>query len=333
MGASRKDYKVQTASVSSGAKQRRTKVSEVFSSYCAHHKTSLISSFGRLIGVPLQTLMTSLVVAIALALPAILLVVLDNMEQLGDSWDADPKISVYLHPRARENAIVQLREELESYPEIRDVVYLSADDALREFEAFSGFGEVLSALDENPLPATLVISLNDPTLAPSELKRVSQKIAQESIVDEVSLDMDWVKRLQELMVLGKKMVLALASLLGLGVLLAIGNTIRLAIENRRDEILVSKLVGGTNGFVRRPFLYSGAWYGFFGGILAALIVSIGVYFLSPTVDQLALLYESRFQLTGMGFRNTLILVGVSTLLGLFGAWLAVGRHLSEIQPR
>ncbi len=227
----------------------------------------------------------------------------------------------------------QLREQLEAFPEISDVEFLSADEALEEFQAFSGFGDVLSSLDENPLPATLILSLANPTIAPAQLSALAEKISSEPVVDEVSLDLDWVKRLQELMVLGKKIVLALASLLGLGVLLAVGNTIKLAIENRRDEILVVKLVGGTDGFVRRPFLYSGGWYGFCGGVFAVIIVFVGVHFLSPTVDQLSLLYDSQFRLEGMGLRQTFILIGFSTILGWFGAWMAVGRHLSDIQPK
>ena len=332
-GASRKDHKPQPVQSVVGAVQSKTKYSDQFRSYWGHHKTSFSGSLARLLSTPVQTLMTSLVVAIALALPAILFVALDNMEQLGRSWDADPKISVYIKSRAREAAIDKLQANLAQYQEVSEVEYISSEQALSEFQELSGFGGALSVLDENPLPATLVLSLADPGIEPDRLAALAEKIEQEPIVDEVNFDMDWVRRLQELMQLGKKLIVALASLLGLGVLLAVGNTIRLAIENRREEILVAKLVGGTNGFVRRPFLYAGWWYGFIGGVLACFIVVSGFFFLKPTVDQIAFLYESQFSLQGLGVSGALQLIIVSTLLGLCGAWLAVGRHLAKIEPR
>lgn len=147
------------------------------------------------------------------------------------------------------------------------------------------------------------------------------------------MDMEWVRRLRELMILGKKIVAALAGLLGLGVLLAIGNTIRLAIENRREEIVVAKLVGGTNSFVRRPFIYSGGWYGFMGGILACIIVSLGYWVLEGTVARLATLYQSDFELSGLGFAGNVQLLLTGIVLGWLGAWLAVGRHLATIEPK
>ena len=315
-----------------GAKQSRTGFSDRFRSYWAHHKTSFSSSLFRLLATPLQTLMTALVVAIALALPAILLVAMDNVEKLGDSWDADPKITIYLNPRARENAISLLSSKLEERAEIKEVSYVSADQALEEFQSFSGFGEALSALDDNPLPASLIISLNDPKIVPEQLQQLTTDISEEAIVDELSLDMDWVRRLQELMLFGKKLVTALAVLLGIGVLVAIGNTIRLAIESRRDEILVVKLVGGTNGFVRRPFLYAGGWYGFMGGVLACFIVLACGIFLDSTVANIAFLYESHFSLRGLSLDDAALLLFLSTFLGWFGAWAAVGRHLSQIEP-
>ena len=150
---------------------------------------------------------------------------------------------------------------------------------------------------------------------------------------EARVDMAWVSRLQQLMLLGQRLVLALAGLLAVGVLLAIGNTIRLAIENRRDEILVVKLVGGTNAFVRRPFLYTGLWYGMGGGLLALVLMALGLWWLSGPAAYLADLYQSDFRLQGLGWTRSLQLVLLSGLLGWLGAWLAVARHLSSIEPK
>lgn len=314
-----------------GAVQSKTRIGDKARSWWLHHRTTFIGSLSRLLSTPVQTLMTSLVVAIALALPATLFVALGNIQQLGDSWDAKPKMSVYLNVRAREKAIEQFIREVESMKEVASVQFLSSEEALESFQRFSGFGEALSGLADNPLPATVIIAPRS-ELQAYELKRFGERLNENAIVDEVSFDMEWVKRLRELMVLGKKIVVALASLLGLGVLLAIGNTIRLAIENRRDEIVVTKLVGGTDAFVRRPFMYAGAWYGFFGGTLACVIVAVGFFTLSDTVGRLAFLYQSDFSLQGLTLLQNLQLLLASTLLGWLGARLAVGRHLSSIEP-
>lgn len=316
-----------------GAVQSKTSLADKTRSYWGHHRESCMGSLQRLLSTPGQTLMTCLVVAIAMALPATLLVALSNIQQLGDSWDASPKISVYINLRARDTAIEQLVAKLKKYPEINAVDYYSAAQVLADFQRMSGFGEALDALDDNPLPATLVITPVAAATEPDDLKRLGERIGKEAIVDEVVMDMEWVRRLRELMVLGKKVVVALAGLLGLGVLLALGNTIRLAIENRREEIIVSKLVGGTNAFVRRPFIYSGAWYGLLGGVLASLIVALGFLIISGTVANLTSLYHSEFRLQTLGFTGTLQLVVLGTLLGWLGAWLAVGRHLAQIEPK
>lgn len=317
---------------SKGAVQSKNGVAGKWASYVGHHRESLLESFRRLLSTPIQTLMTAAVVAIALALPATLLVTLNNFSHLGQSWEVNPKISVFLNVRARQTAIDQLLQSIRAMPEVASVEYLSAADALSDFTEFSGFGEALSALDENPLPATIVVSPKVQFMAPEKLQLLATKLESDGIVEEVSMDMDWVRRLQELMLLGRKIVLALASLLSIGVLLVIGNTIRLAIENRRDEIVVSKLVGGTNSFVRRPFLYSGLWYGAAGGLLACVIVSAGFWVVAPSVSRLASLYQSSFVLQGLGFVGSVQLLALSALLGLLGAWLAVSRHLSEIEP-
>lgn len=316
-----------------GAVQSRTGFIERLRSYWAHHRGSFTESLVRLISTPIQTLMTSAVVAIALALPVTLLLAMDNVDQLGASWDANPKISVYLNPRAKTVAITQLVSTVESYEDVESVMYLSPEDALADFQKFSGFGSALEALDQNPLPPTLVVSPSISAMGPERLAELGKQLGAEPIVDDVSLDMNWVRRLQEIMLLGKKIVMALATLLGIGVLLAIGNTIRLAIENRREEILVTKLVGGTDGFVRRPFLYSGGWYGLFGGILASIIVLIAYTSISPSVQRLAALYQSEFTLQGLGPALIFKLLALATMLGWVGAWIAVSRHLRLIEPR
>lgn len=316
-----------------GAVQSQTSFGQKFKSWRQHHWASASSSLGRLMGMPLQTIMTSLVVAIALALPTTLFIAINNVQSLGDSWDANPKISVYLHIRAREAAIDGFKSELQMRADVKSVLYISPDEALAGFQDMAGFGNALDLLEQNPLPPTLVVTPTSQANSPALLSALGESIRKNDLVESVDMDMDWVRRLREIMVLGKKIVTILASLLGLGVLLALGNSIRLAIESRRDEIIIVKLVGGTNGFVRRPFLYTGAWYGFLGGLLAVVLVYLGHQSLAESVASLAAAYQSGFVLEGLGALDNLALIAGSTFLGLFSAWLAVGKHLNEIEPR
>nr|WP_246125022.1 permease-like cell division protein FtsX [Exilibacterium tricleocarpae] len=302
-----------------------------FGAYFSHHRTTAIESLVRLLATPVQSLLTWLVVAIALALPTVLYLGLVNIERLGDGWQGSPKLSVFLHQRASDEAIQKVSDYLLTKPEVAVVDYISATQALDEFQAYSGFGEVLETLDSNPLPGVLVVQ-PEAAVTAAQLQALSEELRAHAVVDDLRLDLDWVRRLQQIMALGQRLVLALGGLLALGVLLAIGNTIRLAIENRRDEIVVVKLVGGTNAFVRRPFLYTGWWYGVGGGLLAWVVLGLGLWGLSGPVAQLAELYQSDFRLQGLGWPASVYLVAGSGLLGWCGAWVAVGRHLGAIEP-
>ncbi|WP_027330058.1 permease-like cell division protein FtsX [Marinimicrobium agarilyticum] len=314
-----------------GASQSRTRLADRLDSWQAHHSTTAVESLQRLFRTPLQSLLTWLVVAVAVALPAALYLVLNNIQNLGYSWQDSGQMSVFLIEDVRPEAIDALLASLNEDARIDQVSHVPPNDALEEFKAYSGLGRVLQGLEENPLPDVLLI--RPATNNPDALGELRETIAAEPLVAEVRLDMAWVRRLQEMMALGQRVVLALATLLALGVLLAVGNTIRLAIENRRDEILVVKLVGGTDAFVRRPFLYTGLWYGLGGGILALVLLGAGLWWLSGPVARLADLYQSDFRLRGLDLTESLQLVLLSGVLGLLGAWLAVARHLIQIEPR
>lgn len=316
-----------------GAISSNTSYKDIIRAWRLHHHHSATNSFSRLLRTPIQTIMTSLVVAIALALPATLLLTLNNIERLGATWDAQPKLSVFLHVRAQPAAVQSLQRKLQALPSIEATEYISPAQALVEFQTQSGFTDALGGLDENPLPPTLVVTPNASALQPESLQALAASIRLEPIVESVDLDMEWVRRLRAMMALGRDVVVALAGLLGLGVLLAIGNTIRLGIESRKEEIIVTKLVGGTNGFVRRPFLYSGVWYGVAGGVLACIIVGTGFSHLKGAVNTLANTYSASFELQGLGLQNSAALLAVSAVLGWLGAWLAVSRHLHRIQPQ
>lgn len=317
-----------------GASGSRAVLLDKFRSYLQNHRQLFINTLQRLLAEPAQTLMTSLVVAIALGLPAALYVGVINLQQLGSRVETTAQITVFLQKGASEQAVDQLRQTLSSETDISSVAYVSSQQALDEFREASGFGDVLEMLDQNPLPPVLIVqpsSLYQDDLAASE--KLVNRLSAMALVDDVLLDMKWMQRLQAMLVIGERLALSLGLVLALGVLLIIGNTIRLAIESRRDEIVVVKLVGGTNAYVRRPFLYTGIWYGFIGGMLAWLFVTLGLQWVEGPVSHLAELYQSLFQLKGLGFSGLIALLVAGAALGLVGAWLAVARHLSSIEPR
>ena len=316
-----------------GAIHSRVSLINKLDAYVAHHSTSAIDSLMRLLTTPFQSLMTWLVIAIAVALPAALYIAFANVQQLGESWEGSSQISVFLRPETTDAKAEEMRAKLAARQDIAKVVYVSPAQGLSEFKAQSGLGDVVDSLDKNPLPGTLLVTPRLQNTSDAAMTSLEQSLVADPAVADVRLDMQWVKRLQQFMVLAKKMVFGLGGLLALGVLLVIGNSIRLAIENRRDEILVIKLVGGTDGYVARPFLYTGLWYGIGGGLLALVILALGFFWVSSTVDQLAALYQSNFRLQGLGVFGSMQLVLLAGLTGLLGAWIAVVRHLIQIQPR
>ena len=321
------------SAVPKGAIHTKVGLADRFDAYIAHHSTSAIDSLLRLLATPFQSLMTWLVIAIAVAIPAALYIGFSNLQQLGESWEGSSQVSVFLRPETSDAKAEEMRSKLSRRSDIAKVVYVSPAQALTEFKAQSGLGEVVDSLEKNPLPGTLLVTPRLQNGSDAAVTSLEQCLIADPAVADVRLDMQWVKRLHQLMELGKKLVFGLGGLLALGVLLVIGNTIRLAIENRRDEILVVKLVGGTDSYVARPFLYTGLWYGIGGGLLALVVLGIGFIWVSSTVEQLAMLYQSNFRLQGLGVFGSMQMVLLAGLTGLLGAWIAVVRHLIQIQPR
>ena len=314
-----------------GAVHARTSGGDRLRSWLDHHREMWRESWRRFFATPMSSGMTALVIAIALALPAALQLGLTNFQRAVAGWDGQPQISVFLHKSAKERVVMDYADKLRGDSLVAAVTYISPDQALAEFQQASGLGDALAGMDSNPLPAVLLVR---PAAADSAaLEALATRLRESALTDSVVLDMAWVQRLAQLTELGRRLSAGLALLLALGVLLVVVNSIRLHIENRRDEILVVKLVGATDAFVRRPFLYTGLVYGLVGGLIAWLLVSFGVWLLAGPVGGLANLYGSGFRLDGPGVTYLLGLAGGAALLGLTGAWLAVARHISAIQPR
>ncbi len=298
--------------------------------YFSLHLQNLVGSLGRLARQPFAAILTGLVIAVALALPAGLRVLVNNVDVLSESWESVADFTVYLEFSVSEQRALELSNEIEARNDVTQVQFITRDDALEEFRSASGFGEALDALDENPLPHTLVVRPVSEELI--NVEALADYLHGLPETQRVQLDTEWVARLRGILDLGERFVDIVTILLGLGVLVVIGNTIRLEINNRREEIVVMKLVGGSDGFIRRPFLYLGLWYGFLGALGAAMLIALTLLLLREPVATLASLYGSRFSLAGLSFSEFGILVGLGAILGWAGAGLAAARHLRSIEP-
>ena len=275
--------------------------------------------------------MTWLVIGIAIALPAGLWVVLDNVARVSAQWDSPARLSVFLGREVSAERAQALALEWQRREDVRAVRFVHRDQALEAFIRSSKLGDVAADLSENPLPHLLLV---DPAREEAGASAgLRDALAAAAEVDEVVLDSAWLQRRAALMALGRRAVSILAVLLLAAVVLVLGNTMRLAIESRREEIVIIKLVGGSDAFARRPLLYTGLWFGLGGGVCAALLVTLGVALLAGAVEALARAYQSAFELRGPSLLDSLHCVLTGAALGLAGAWLAVARHLRAIEPR
>ena len=327
----RKPEKKPKKPMATGAIQSRARVRDRLSAWRQHHGRSAKDSLARLLSRPLASLMTWLVIGVALALPVGLSVALENARAVTGNWDSPARISLFLRPDIPAVAAAALQERLQEDPAIARTRLVSRGDALAEFREMSGLGDVLRHLEDNPLPNLILVVPAAPDHDAAAALKL--QLQGEDAVETAVLDMAWVQRLNALVHLSRRIVLVLGSLLALGVLLVVGNTIRLAIENRREEIVIAKLVGGSNAFVRRPFLYTGLWYGIGGAAAAWVMINLALLALRGPLSALAMLYQSNFPLQGIGAADGLQLTGIGALLGLLGAWFAVARHLGEVEPR
>jgi cell division transport system permease protein len=302
-------------------------------SYFLRHLQVFFYSLGELVRAPFASLMSISVIGITLALPSGLYLMIDNIQRVSTGWDGQPKISLFLKRDADEKAAKGLGERIRRLSSVAAVQYVSPAQALAEFRRLSGFGETLDALGYNPLPPVLIVQPASGFNDPDKLETLVAELGRNADVDLAQLDLEWVKRLYALLQVARRAVWILASLLGLAVVLIIGNTIRLAVLNRRDEIEVIKLVGGTDAFIRRPFLYAGVFQGLLGASLAWLLVSGALAMLAAPIGHLASLYASSFRPRGLDISGVGLLLAAGLLLGWLGSRIAVGRHLQDIEPR
>jgi cell division transport system permease protein len=300
--------------------------------WAGDHARAATDTLDRLIGAPIATLMTVATIAIALALPATLLVLVDNLERFAGDWRQGAALSLFLSPELDEADGERLAAALRIRIDIAQVELISRAAGLAEFRAYSGLDGALEQLTDNPLPVVLAVYPSADLARAGDAEALVDNLAALPGVDFARADAQWVQRLQSLLSLLRDGTLLLGAMLALGVVLVVGNTIRLEIENRRDEIQIMDLVGATGAFIRRPFLYAGAWYGLLGGMLAWAAVSAAMAWLQAPVGRLAALYDAEITLVGLDLRQSLGLLALGTLLGIIGSRIAVGRHLRRLRP-
>lgn len=296
--------------------------------WARRHAYSLLSSLGSLVRHPLASMMTVIVLAVTLSLPTGLYLVLENAERASTGWERLDTLSVFLDRSVEQRSAMQLSSLISTWPGVSAVDPVSPESGLAELTGALALEDVSGRIEHNPLPWVLEVTPRadvDPSLLAARLRSVDA-------VDQVIVDLQWLDRLHAILALLEHLAVLLGVLFAVAVAFVIGNTIRMDIHNRREEIQVLALVGATDGFIRRPFLYSGLWYGLAGGLLAWLVVEAGLFILAGPVTRLSASYASDFSLVSPPLEVVALLVVGSGVLGVLGSWLTVGRHLKQIHP-
>lgn len=315
------------------ASNQRVGIVQRFFMFFADHFRQSINSLGELYRIPFASLMTIGVLGFSITLPSTLYIMVENTEKVTDQWQQASEISLFLREGVTETQAQQLIGRLNSWNEISSLEYVSSEQALDEFQRLSGLGEALDYLDKNPLPAVVLVMPTSKHATPTAAGHLLDKLRKEREVDVGKLDIEWLERLYGLLSIAKELVYLLAILLFFAVVLIIGNTIRLNILGKRDEILVMKLVGATDAFIQRPFLYTGFWFGLLGGLMAWVTVSFILVWIGWSLDEFMQRYQIQLDITGLNFPALATMLVVSVLLGLMGSFLSVQKHVNEIEPK
>jgi cell division transport system permease protein len=295
------------------------------------HFDALRTTLGRLLRTPVATLFNVSVIGVALALPVGLYVAVINLEGLARSLGSDPQLSIFLALDASSADVKRIAARLQQHPSVREARFVSRDEALKELKARTGLADVVDSLPGNPLPDAFVVLPRDADSG--ILERMRDEMRRWPKVAHVQLDAEWARRLEAGLRAALLAVSLLATLFAFALVAVTFNTIRLQILTRREEIEVSKLIGATDSFIRRPFLYYGALQGLAGGLAAWVIIWAGVAILNGSLVDLSRLYAARIELRHLGVEDSLSLLAFSAALGWFGSWLSVNRHLAAIEPR
>ena len=300
--------------------------------WALRHAATCMGALGRLMRQPFANFMTVLVIGVTLALPAAMHLIVKNASFMSGSWEDALDFSVYLKNSVSLVDAERLTDIIRQRADVEQVTLIPADAALEEFKTQSGFGSALDHLRVNPLPHTLIVR---PGTANTEqtVMLLNEELGNLPEADFVQVDTEWVQRFLAILDILQRAIFIGSVLLGTAIVVIIGNTIRLDIQNRREEIEVTKLIGASDAFVRQPFLYSGLWYGFGGGLLALALIGYGLFAIREPVARLSGLYNSSFTVLALDFQESVLIIGTGIFLGLVGSWLAAARHMRRIEPR
>ena len=301
--------------------------------WLTRHLQTLVGALGDLSRNPFSSILSISVIAIALALPGGLFAALENINKFTAEFEHGAKISLFLAPQVSVKQAAGLQQSIQQHGAIKLVELITPDQAMEEFRSRSGLQSALDSLTSNPLPVVLLAYPKDEIArSPEKLTGLIEELGKLEQVELSQFDIEWIKRLTALMELVTRAVWIIAFILGLGVFLVIGNTIRLAITNRQEEIRIIKLIGGTDAFIRRSFLYSGMLQGLFGGLLALLIILLLFSFISAPTSSLSSMYGIAFSIDPLHFLPSLLLVSGGALIGWLSARVTVGVYLRQFEP-
>ena len=314
----RLDFKI------SHTKQRKKRAAlNPFHLFIKHHQHAIQLSYKRFRQATLANILTLFVIIVAFTLPAALYVLLNNTHGLNQNLNSGSQLTLYLYKNAPVAQVDRLVQSLKQQPDINEVRYISPKEGLEEFAKQSDFGDVLNSLKENPLPGVILIQTSFGENNEELLLQWQENLAKLPIVQSAQLDKQWIKRLDAILTVVKKIAWAFGLLIAIGVIFIVSNSVSLATQRHKKEIAIYELVGATSNFIRRPFLYTGAFFGLVGGIFAWFLITVILHWINPSVIELGKLYSSQWSLMGLSFHDGLSLIILSTLLGLFGAWVAL----------
>lgn len=301
--------------------------------YRDHHAHAFFSSLGRLVATPFSSLMTIAVLAISISLACGFYIMVLNVQQLSANLESSNQISLFLKDSTGNADAADLASTIRKNPSVQKVTVISKEQALTEFKTYSGFGAAIEVLDKNPLPIVIQVLPKNALQDKQAVENLFKELEKAKEVDYAQLDMQWVERLQSIVEVVRLGMALFSIMVGVGIVFIIGNTIRLELQNRKDEVMIAKLVGATNAFIGRPFLYTGFWIGFISGVSAWFIVAILMLILRQPVEKLSGLYEGDLHLIFLSVAETMALLAISSFLGVLSSWFILLVQLRQTRPQ
>ena len=315
-----------------GASEKKVSIVQKFIAFWVQNIRQIVTSIGEIWRTPVASAMTIAVMGLSLTLPATLHIIVKNVQSINLEWDSAAEISLFLNDGLSQQQIAGAMRRIQAYDEVEKLIYISKEDAVEEFKKESGFGQALDYLEQNPLPASFIVTPVKNYRQADAAKLLLVKLEKEREIEFGKLDIDWLTRLNAIVTMLEEAVITVAVLLMVSVVLIIGNTIRLSIISRREEIEVMKLVGATEAFIQRPFVYTGIWYGIMGGIVAFIVVSFVIWWMQSALVDISGLYMADFKIEGLTLSEFGGLMLLASTLGFSGAFWSVHRHIREIEP-